>query len=142
MHFLSLRHLKDKRDQKEDQQAQQIPWGSQTFPWKLQSPCSWPEPLCAPRCRCGSEQVGGQGDVERAQPPGQAGPRPCGYTDGLILVLHPAGKAGRKPRLQQIITRKQHKITKAHEPATCVQCLTFSVTAAQVQQLSRQLGSC
>lgn len=109
MHFLSLRHLKDKRDQKEYQQAQQLPWGSQTFPWKLQSPCSWPEPLCAPRCRCGSEQVGGQGDVERAQPPGQAGPRPCGYTDGLVLVLHPAGKAGRKPRLQLIITRKQHK---------------------------------
>lgn len=48
MHFLSLRHLKDKRGQKEDQQAQQIPWGSQTFPWKLQSPCSWPEPLCGP----------------------------------------------------------------------------------------------
>lgn len=147
MHFLSLRYLKDKRGQKADQQVQQMPMGSQTL---LENGNSnhlavHQKALCVPSVSgVASVEVGGKGDVERAQPPAPAGPCPCSNTDGLVLMLDPgSGDTGEKA---QVTADNHQKITqkalKHINQQPVYNGLTFSVTAAQVQQLSRQLGLC
>lgn len=98
----------------------------------------------APRCGVwGSVEVGGEGDVERAQPPAPAGPRPCSDTDGLVLVLDPASGDTEKAQVTSDNHQKTpHRALKHTNQQPVYNGLTFSVAAAQAQQLSRQLGSC
>lgn len=144
MHFLSFRHLKEKRPKTRSASTTNT-LGILGVSLEIQITLQFTRSLSvAPQCSVwASVEVRGQGDVERAQPPAPAGTRPCGHTDGLILMLDPAVETQEKAQVTTDSHQKTtHKALKHMDQQPVYNGLTFSVTAAQAQQLSRQLGSC
>lgn len=100
---------KIERSQKEDQQTQQISWGPQTSPWKLQVPFSSSEVSLWPlNITCGLQQKSeGRGMLSERSHLVQRDPDPVATRRGSCCCWTlPVEIQGRKPPLPLIITRK------------------------------------